>query len=63
MKSLLKHITEGKVEQVAGRRGRKSKRILDDLKETREFWKLKQEALDRTQWRTSFERVCGPVVR
>jgi hypothetical protein len=25
--------------------------------------KLKEEALDYTVWRTSFERVYGPVVR
>jgi hypothetical protein len=51
-------------EQVAGRRGRRRlKQLLDDLKETRGYRKLKEEALDRTVWRTGFGRGCGPVVR
>jgi hypothetical protein len=29
---------------------------LDDLKETRRYWKLKEEAQDRTLWRTQFGR-------
>jgi hypothetical protein len=33
------------------------------LKEKRIHWKLKEEALDRTQWRTRFGRGYGPVVR
>ena len=59
---LLKHVTEDKVE-VMGRRGRKSKQLMDDLKERRRYSKLKGEALDRTVWRTCFGRDCGPVVR
>jgi hypothetical protein len=43
---LLKHIiqrkTEGRIE-VTGRRGRRRKQLLDDLKERREFWKLEDE--------------------
>jgi hypothetical protein len=50
---LLKQIIERKV-QVMGRRGRKHKQLLDDLKEKRRSWKLKEEALDRTLWRTRF---------
>jgi len=41
---ILKHIIEGKVEgrvEVTGRRGRRRKQLLDSLKETREYWKLK----------------------
>jgi len=30
-----------------GRRGRRYKGLLDDLKEQRRCWKLKEEALDR----------------
>jgi len=45
---------EGRIE-VTGRRGRKSKELLDDLKEKRGYCKLKEEALDRTLWRT----CCG----
>jgi hypothetical protein len=46
-----------------GRRGRSRKQPLDDLKEKRRYWKLKEEALDRTMWRTRFGRGYGPVVR
>jgi len=36
---------------------------MDDLKETRQYWKLKGEALDCTLWRTTyFGRDYGPVV-
>jgi hypothetical protein len=30
--------------------------LLDDLKEKRRYWKLKEEAQDRTLWRTQFGR-------
>jgi hypothetical protein len=33
------------------------------FKETRGYWKLKEETLDRTVWRNGFGRGCGPVVR
>jgi hypothetical protein len=61
----LKHITKGKIEgvEVTGRQGRRRKQLLDDLKETRGYWKLKEEALDRTLWRTRFGRECFPVLR
>jgi hypothetical protein len=35
---------------------------MDDLKETRRYCKLKEQALDRTLWRTRFGKVYGPVV-
>jgi len=41
---LLKHVIEGKLERrikVIGRRGRRRKRLLDNPKETRGYWKLK----------------------
>jgi hypothetical protein len=63
---LLKHVTEGKLEgriEMTGSRGRKRKQLLDDLKEKRRYWKLKEEALDRNLWRTRFGRGYGPVVR
>jgi hypothetical protein len=44
-------VIEGKVEgriEMMGRRGRRRKQLLDDLKEKRIYWKLKEEALDRT---------------
>jgi hypothetical protein len=53
---------EGRIEMIE-RRGRRRKQLLDDLAEKRRYWKLKQEALDRTVWRTGFGRSYGPVVR
>jgi len=63
---LLKYVIEGKIEgrvEVTGRRGRRRKQLRDDHKEKRGYWKLNEEALDRTVWRTGFGRGCGPVVR
>jgi len=34
----------------------------DDVNGMRRYWKLKDEALDCTLWRTCFARVYGPVV-
>jgi len=48
---------------VTGRRGRKHRKLLDDLKERRGYSQLKEEALDRTMWRARFGRGCGPVTR
>jgi hypothetical protein len=56
---LLKHVIEGKLEgriEMTVRRVRRRKQLLDDLKEKREYWKLKEEALDRSQWRSGFGR-------
>jgi hypothetical protein len=63
---LLKHAIEGKLDgriERKGRRDRRFKQLLDDLKEKRRYWKLKEEALDRTLWRTRFGCGYGPVVR
>jgi hypothetical protein len=38
---------EGRIE-MTGRRGRRRKQLLDDLKEKRRYCKFKEEALDRT---------------
>ena len=46
-----------------GRRGRRCKWLLYDLKETGGYSKLKEEALDRTVCRTGSDRDCGHVVR
>ena len=46
-----------------GRRGRRRRKLLDDLKERRGYSHLKEEALDRTMWRVRFGRGFGPVVR
>jgi len=44
------------------RQGGRCKQLLDDLKETREYWKLKEEALNHTLCRTCFGRGYGPVI-
>ena len=49
--------------EVTGRQGRGHKQLLDGLKEMTGYCKVKQEALDRTVWRTCFGRGCGPDVR
>jgi hypothetical protein len=48
---------------VTGRRGRRRRMLLDDLKERRGYSHLKEEALDRTVWRADFGGGFGPVVR
>jgi hypothetical protein len=48
---------------VTGRQGRRCKKLLDDLKESRAYCHLKEHALDRTMWRARFGRDFGPVVR
>jgi hypothetical protein len=53
---------EGRIE-VTGRRGRRREQLLNDLKEMTGYWKYKEEALDRTLWRTRFGRGYGPIVR
>ena len=63
---LLKRVIEGKLKggiEVTGRRGRRSRRLRDDLKERREYCHLKEESLYRTMWRFRFGRGFGPVVR
>jgi hypothetical protein len=62
---LLKRVIEGNIEgriDVTGRRGKRRKQLVDDFKETRIYWKLKVEALDRTLWRRRLGRGYGPVV-
>jgi hypothetical protein len=59
---LLKHVTKGGTVGT-GRRGRRHKQLLDDLRETRMYWKLKEETLDCTLRRNDFGRGSGPVVR
>jgi len=48
---------------VTGGRGRKCKQLLKGTMETRGYWKSKEEAPDRTLWRTRFGRGCEPVVK
>jgi hypothetical protein len=63
---LLKQVIEGKIKgevEVTRRRGRRHKKLLDDLKDKRGYSHLKKEAPDRTMWRNRFGRGFGPVVR
>jgi hypothetical protein len=46
---------EGRI-KVTGRLRRSRKQLLDELKETRVYCKLKEEAIDGTVWRTDFGR-------
>ena len=53
---LLKQVIEGKIKgemEVA----RRSKKLLDDLKDRRGYSHLKEEALDRTMWRHLLEEA------
>jgi hypothetical protein len=49
--------------EVAGKRGRRRRKLMDDLKERRGYSHLKEEALDRTIWRTRFGSGFGTVAR
>jgi hypothetical protein len=63
---LLQQLIEGKIKggkEVTGRRGRRRRNLLDELKERRIYFHLKEEALDRTKWKACFGRGFGPVVR
>jgi hypothetical protein len=46
---------------VTVRRGRRCRKLLDDLKERRGYCHLKEEALDHTMWRLHFGRGFGLV--
>jgi hypothetical protein len=48
---------------VTKRRGRRRKKLLDDLKNRRGYSHLKEEALDRTMWRNRLGGGFEPVVR
>jgi hypothetical protein len=63
---LLQQVIEGKIKgkiEVTGRRERRRRKLLDDLKERRGYTHLKEEALVRTMWKARFGRGFGPVVR
>jgi hypothetical protein len=48
---------------VEGRRGRRRRKLLDDLKDRRGYSHLKEGTLDLTMWTACFGRGFGPVVR
>jgi hypothetical protein len=63
---LLQWVIEGKIKggiEVTGRRERRCRKLLHDLKERRGYSHLKEEALDCTMWRACFGRGFGPVIR
>jgi hypothetical protein len=63
---LLKQVIEGKIKgemEVTRRRGRRRRKLLDDLKNRRGYSHVKEEALNRTVWRNRFGAGFGPVVR
>jgi hypothetical protein len=63
---LLQRVIEGKIQrgvEVTGRRGKRRRKLLDNLKERRGYAHLKEEALDRTMWRARYGRGFGPVLR
>jgi len=63
---LLQQVIEGKIKggiEVKRRRGRRSRKLLDDLMERRGYSHLKEETLYCTIWRVHFGRGFGPVIR
>ena len=55
-----KQVIEGKIKgqiEVTRRRGRRRKKLLDDLKDRRGYCELKEEAVDRTMWRNRLEEA------
>jgi hypothetical protein len=63
---LIKQVIEGKIKgdmEMTRRRGRRRRKLLDNLKDRRGYCYLKEEALDRTMWRNRFGGGFGPVVR
>ena len=63
---ILKQVIEGKIKgemEVTRRRGRRRKKLLDELKDRTGYSHLKEEALVRTMWRNRFGGGFEPVVR
>jgi hypothetical protein len=63
---LLRRVIEGKIQggiEMTGRRGRRRRKLLDDIKERGGYSHFKEEALDYTMWRARFGRGFGPFVR
>jgi len=40
-----------------GRRERRRRQLLDDLNETKRYWKLNEKALDSTLWGARFRKT------
>ena len=48
---------------MTGKRGRRSKQLLDGLKETKRYMEFKEEAVNRCGWKSPFGRSSRPVAR
>ena len=63
---LIRQVTEGKIKgeaEVTRRRGRRHKKLPDDLREGRGYSHLKEKALNCTMWGDRFGGGIGPVIR
>ena len=63
---LIRQVIEGRIKgemEVTRRRGRRRKKLLDDLREGTGYSHLKEESLNRTMWRNRFGGGIGPVIR
>jgi hypothetical protein len=63
---LLRLVIEGMIKggiEVTRRRGRRRRKLLDDLKVGRGYSHVKEEAADRTMWTARFGRGFGPIVK
>jgi hypothetical protein len=63
---LLRQVIVGKINavlEVTERQVRRCRKLLDDLKERKQYSHLKEETLDSTMWRACFGRGFGPVAR
>ena len=63
---LLKQVIEGKIKgeiEVTRRRGRRRKKLLNDLRTGEDTLIWRRKLLDHTMWRNRFGRGVGPVVR
>jgi hypothetical protein len=61
---LIKHVVEGSIEErieVRGRRGRRCKKLPNELEEKGRYWNFKAEALNLTVWRSCFGGGYEPV--
>jgi hypothetical protein len=63
---LLQKGIEGKIKggiEVTRRRGKRRRKLLEDLKERKGYSRLKEEIIDGTMWTARLGRGFGPVVR
>jgi hypothetical protein len=59
---LLRQVIKGKIKggiEVTERQGRRRRKLLDDLKERREYSHLKEETLDRTMWTAVVRQITA----